>query len=326
MGMNSDRLRHLKDEMEELRAAHRKRIQELRDEVRRSTEGLADELSRFRATLEKTTKEDRRHRSERIAQIRAEVKEISADVAVQLESFRESMAAEAERARAERPNVMRETRAFVNNVRRAVVDLTAGFADERRRRYGEDARQRSEFLDGVRASVSELLAGYRAERLQREQARAEAVAIPGRAPFPGRARASAPAAEVPRDDAGAGSKSAGAGELSRVAAPPDDTTRDDATPDEGGSRLAAVMDQARQESAEPSDPAEATGDEDGIDNLAVIQGIGPKMAFRLREQGVHTFDDLAGATADEIRELMGGLPSFADVDAWIEQAEERAST
>jgi predicted flap endonuclease-1-like 5' DNA nuclease/ElaB/YqjD/DUF883 family membrane-anchored ribosome-binding protein len=319
--MNSDRLRHLKDEMEELRAAHRERIQELRDEVRRSTEGLADELSRFRATLEKTAKEDRRHRSERIAQIRAEVKTISADVAVQLESFRESMAAEAEQARAERPNVMRETRAFVNNVRRAVVEMKAGFADERRRRHGEDARQRSEFLDGVRASVSELLAGYRAERLQREQARADSAAIPGRAPSPGRAPATAPAAEGLRDDAGAGSTSAGAGESSGVAAPPDD-----ATLDEGGSRLAAVMDQARQESAEPSVPAEATGDEDGIDNLAVIQGIGPKMAFRLREQGVHTFDDLAGATAEEIRELMGGLPSFADVDAWIEQAEERAST
>jgi len=90
------------------------------------------------------------------------------------------------------------------------------------------------------------------------------------------------------------------------------------------------MEKARQDSAASSDAAdasEATGDEDDdIDNLAVIQGIGPKMAFRLREQGVQTFDDLAGSTADEIRELMGGLPSFADVDAWIEQAKERISS
>jgi predicted flap endonuclease-1-like 5' DNA nuclease len=320
--MNSDRLRHLKDEMEDLRAAHRERIQELRDEVRRSTEGLSDELSRFRATLKKTTKEDHRNRKERIAQIRAEVKTISENVAVQLESFRESMTAEAERARAERPNVMRETRAFVDNVRRAVMDMKAGFADERRRRQGEDARERSKFLDGVRASVSQLLAGYRAERLEREQVRAEAVAIAGRAPFPGRGPASALAAKGSSDDAGAGSKRAGADGSSGVASPPED-----ATPDDGSSRLAAVRNKGRQESAEPSDSAESVGDEEeGIDNLAVIQGIGPKMAFRLREQGVRTFDDLARATADEIRELMGGLPSFANVDAWIEQAEERAST
>ena len=57
----------------------------------------------------------------------------------------------------------------------------------------------------------------------------------------------------------------------------------------------------------------------------MIQGIGPKMAFRLRQQGIRTFGDLATATADEIRELMGGLPSFADVDAWIEQAGERVN-
>lgn len=71
-------------------------------------------------------------------------------------------------------------------------------------------------------------------------------------------------------------------------------------------------------------PPEDEGDTSDVDNLAVIQGIGPKMAFRLREAGVHTFDDLAQKTPDAIRDMMGGLPSFANVDSWIEQAADLA--
>lgn len=82
--------------------------------------------------------------------------------------------------------------------------------------------------------------------------------------------------------------------------------------------------EASSSSESASDVTEAPADTDEADNLAVIQGIGPKMAFRLREKGMRTFGDLANASPDEIRDLMGGLPSFADVDAWIEQARERA--
>jgi predicted flap endonuclease-1-like 5' DNA nuclease len=193
--------------------------------------------------------------------------------------------------------------------------MKSQFADERRRRNDEDARDRADFLDGVKASVSELLAEYRAERFQREKARARAAATPAGA---------SSASIAPRDDDGAGNNPTDEETSRTVTSAANDATRDDE------SRLAAVMEKARQDSAASSDAAdasEATGDEDDdIDNLAVIQGIGPKMAFRLREQGVQTFDDLAGSTADEIRELMGGLPSFADVDAWIEQAKERISS
>jgi predicted flap endonuclease-1-like 5' DNA nuclease len=48
------------------------------------------------------------------------------------------------------------------------------------------------------------------------------------------------------------------------------------------------------------------------------------MALRLRKAGVRTFQDLASVSSEDVREIMGGLPSFANVEAWIEQAGERA--
>jgi predicted flap endonuclease-1-like 5' DNA nuclease len=49
------------------------------------------------------------------------------------------------------------------------------------------------------------------------------------------------------------------------------------------------------------------------------------MALRLRKAGVRTFGDLAAVSSDDVREIMGGLPSFANVEAWIEQADDRAN-
>jgi predicted flap endonuclease-1-like 5' DNA nuclease len=69
---------------------------------------------------------------------------------------------------------------------------------------------------------------------------------------------------------------------------------------------------------------EAVDADAAADDLTQIQGIGPKMALRLRKAGVRTFDDLADVSPEEVREIMGGLPSFANVENWIEQADDRA--
>jgi predicted flap endonuclease-1-like 5' DNA nuclease len=117
-----------------------------------------------------------------------------------------------------------------------------------------------------------------------------------------------------------------------AAAPPNPATADaypeDAKDEETASEPAPPDAEPRAEptgaASDEEDAAAATDASPETDNLAEIQGIGPKMAFRLREAGIRTFGDMASRTADEIRDLMGGLPSFADVDSWIDQAATKA--
>src|SRR5690606_29167412 len=61
----------------------------------------------------------------------------------------------------------------------------------------------------------------------------------------------------------------------------------------------------------------------GGDDLKVVEGIGPKIEDILHEAGISTFADLAGKTADEVREILlshGSRYKMFDPETWPEQA------
>lgn len=57
------------------------------------------------------------------------------------------------------------------------------------------------------------------------------------------------------------------------------------------------------------------------DELKRIEGIGPKIAALLQNEGIRTFASLAGADRERLREILreAGLP-FVDPETWPEQA------
>ncbi len=59
------------------------------------------------------------------------------------------------------------------------------------------------------------------------------------------------------------------------------------------------------------------------DDLTAIKGIGPTFAKRLTEAGLTTYAAVAGASAEQLREVTKA-PPMADPDEWIAQARDMA--
>lgn len=59
------------------------------------------------------------------------------------------------------------------------------------------------------------------------------------------------------------------------------------------------------------------------DDLVIIEGIGPKIARILQENGINTFDELAAADLGRMKEILhkAGLGNIADPGTWAEQAQ-----
>jgi len=59
------------------------------------------------------------------------------------------------------------------------------------------------------------------------------------------------------------------------------------------------------------------------DDLVIIEGIGPKIAHILQENGIQTFADLAEADLNRIKEILqkAGLSNIANPTTWAEQAQ-----
>ena len=88
-----------------------------------------------------------------------------------------------------------------------------------------------------------------------------------------------------------------------------------------GTAVAAAVEEAQIEAeharSEPAGGAEA-------DDLTRIKGLGPKLAARLGELGVHRFDQIAGwsdAEIDRIDAELGRFQGRIRRDGWVEQAE-----
>lgn len=63
------------------------------------------------------------------------------------------------------------------------------------------------------------------------------------------------------------------------------------------------------------------------DDLVIIEGIGPKIARILQENGINTFDDLVAADLNRVKEILhqAGLGNIANPATWAEQAQLAAS-
>ena len=90
-----------------------------------------------------------------------------------------------------------------------------------------------------------------------------------------------------------------------------------------GSRAAAVVIEAPQPLFD--EPAAAETEEPAGDDLEQIRGVGPKLARRLRENGVTTFSQIAAWTDAEIDRFDAKLPEFKGrirKESWVESARE----
>lgn len=71
------------------------------------------------------------------------------------------------------------------------------------------------------------------------------------------------------------------------------------------------------------DPIMFAGKKWTWDNLEIVEGIGPKIAAMLRDAGIKTWEQLADAKVDSLREILdAGGPAFniADPGSWPKQA------
>ena len=60
----------------------------------------------------------------------------------------------------------------------------------------------------------------------------------------------------------------------------------------------------------------------GEDDLRKIEGIGPKIEAALKAAGIHTFEELAAKSPDELRAILdnAGFTRINDPETWPEQA------
>lgn len=79
----------------------------------------------------------------------------------------------------------------------------------------------------------------------------------------------------------------------------------------------------RQERA--ADKAAANSpDESSSDDLTAIRGIGSATQNRLYRAGIKSYGQLARATPEDVRKILGKLARGADVEDWIAQAKQLA--
>ncbi len=65
-------------------------------------------------------------------------------------------------------------------------------------------------------------------------------------------------------------------------------------------------------------------DESSSDHLTAIRGIGIATENRLYGAGIKSYDQLARATPEDVRKILGKLAGGATVEKWIAQAKELA--
>lgn len=56
------------------------------------------------------------------------------------------------------------------------------------------------------------------------------------------------------------------------------------------------------------------------DDLAMLEGIGPKIATALNHAGIHTFKQLSQASGEKLHEILAGAKLIADPATWPHQA------
>lgn len=68
------------------------------------------------------------------------------------------------------------------------------------------------------------------------------------------------------------------------------------------------------------DPEPVARESAGFDQSLGAMGFGPGMLIRLRQLGLRTASDLAGADASQLRSALGDISRLIDVEGWIRLA------
>ncbi len=71
--------------------------------------------------------------------------------------------------------------------------------------------------------------------------------------------------------------------------------------------------------------AASSSDESSLDDLTAIRGIGIANQNRLYRAGIKSYGQLARATPEDVRKILGKLAEGATVEGWIAQARNLAS-
>ncbi len=70
---------------------------------------------------------------------------------------------------------------------------------------------------------------------------------------------------------------------------------------------------------------ENSPDEGSLDHLTAIRGIGIATENRLYRAGIKSYRQLARATPEDVRKILGKLAGGASVEKWIAQAKQLAN-
>ena len=77
----------------------------------------------------------------------------------------------------------------------------------------------------------------------------------------------------------------------------------------------------KTEDVKPDDQSNRIDSDDiETDDLTKISGIGPAFAGRLQEAGITTYQELAGLTAEQVRDITQAADWQGDPENWIAQA------
>lgn len=166
--------------------------------------------------------------------------------------------------------------------------------------YAEDV----EAMKAKEAARAEKLAAQQAAEAERAKANAEA-----------KAAAEAQAAQ----EAAAAAAAQAAIEEAKAAA---EAEAAEAEPESVEAKEEEAAEEAAPEAVEekPKAKAKKAAKSDDADDLKKIEGIGPKIASVLADEGITTFAQLADMSVDDIKEKLTGKVRISHPDTWPEQA------
>jgi predicted flap endonuclease-1-like 5' DNA nuclease len=287
MAENMDRLRGEIDRAADDRHA---RLSELGDSIEELRAQVAEELSGARRELAHLAQRERGERQEQIQELVSSVSRIREEAASLLNSFREARAEDASISEQERREFLERARQFRQTIEDDVSQLRETYRTQLADASKAGGTARIESMDEIRESV-ERIRGEAASMLEDVRVDLEQARNSFRKQV---AASEAPATEQTATNA----------DTRNTATNP---APDDAEVPSGSA------DEAPERPIVPEDPGRE-------DDLTEIVGIGPSTTLVLRAAGIRSFVDIANASPEQMREALGELARFSNIEYWADQA------
>jgi predicted flap endonuclease-1-like 5' DNA nuclease len=291
MAEDMDRLRGEIDRGAEDRHA---RLSELGDSIGELRAQVAEELSGARRELAHLAQRERGERQEQIQELVSSVSRIREEAASLLNSFREARAEDASISEQERREFLERARQFRQTIEDDVSQLRETYRTQLADASKASGTARIESMDEIRESV-ERIRGEAASMLEDVRVDLEQA----RNSFRKQVAASEPATAEPT-----ATPAATNADTTNIATNP---APDDAEVTSGSA------DEAPERPIVPEEPGRE-------DDLTEIVGIGPSTTLVLRAAGIKSFVDIANASSEEMREALGELARFSNIEYWADQA------